>query len=351
MIRELSIKPVTDPVYINSTWISIKDNLDLEVERIIQYYRVANGYVNNNTFLSRLINTVDVKPDTNDTNADIYKILTFKVRGLESVFGITGRYGYGTVSNDGMNKNLNIYTSKQVDYTITDDITLLDIPALGVLDHDNTDVSMIHPMKYTGKPTVVIYYIDVVLLLLQYRTWLKTRTYGESTNTEHFIYNIVLPNTIRSYCNISIRNMCATGASITKGSKDSSISLSDYDDRLDKITTQIYTYFTKRRLSIYSMLDMIPCIGTDRTYLRYIQSYYTGVYNGYNKGVEYYFDIHILTLMLSNSTPKNINFNKTILRRYERLVKRLIGSGSYTNMIGTVKGKLELDNLFILEGL
>lgn len=117
---------------------------------------------------------------------------------------------------------------------------------------------------------LIIYYLDLVLLLMSYKKWIEARNiYGRSTKPHIFISQIVLPNSLKIDINYVVFNRLKN---ITNGDRNTISILKNYPIYLrnlelliDKLLNKVSTESLNRTLQYERLLKTIPCVN----YLKY----------------------------------------------------------------------------------
>ena len=194
-----------------------------DIARIKTYYAKSNIQVNNEHVLCKLIQSITVSRGKEpqvyvDHVSDVADRVTGSLRFTNSV-------SFGNILDNGYFYNRNVLEvlitgSDYVDITqLSTDWTTWE--PVRVLSHPFSDLSMALPTgRYVGKARGMAYiYVDVPLLMLMHRQWLKSLDAESKVVDGTFVHNYVLPGMVKSHVNCAFVNrfLCEFTGTPTEG--------------------------------------------------------------------------------------------------------------------------------------
>jgi hypothetical protein len=319
------------------------------------YYYNRDIYLENNNLLFLMIkNMYEDIPSV----YDFVSIMEAKIERIVRTYGIVTNYNNGKANENILLPKGNNELLLLVNGDINFDISLTnfrDYSYLEVVYQDSDDISVI-PIGESGYEvgdSLIVYEIDLINLLLQYRTWANIRVNNEmSTDIGFFINSIVRPNTLASFIDHAVLNRFFTIMTGGKGSKATPNIVSpatNINSKLDRALKYSIKSLKDSRKPIDQIIDNIPTLFSDSMSdrLKLTQTYYNrqSEWGLYTARLIY---INSLLLLMGE---KGIMFNKAYinelrirLEESNNLLDRFESLGDYYSMYM----KHIIESIFIL---
>ena len=196
-----NIPPNTNNVY---------TRLKLYMDNVISYFHSSNINASNSSLLVKLINTIGI-----DYNWNIYTIKTYvenSISSIHSTLKLSDEYNiYGINSGIILNANEIVYINNRTNITNMRNINSSnwrEYSPVRVKNHDFTDLYLNHPLLIDARDTTVIYDIDILGLILQYKYYcMEQSSLNQYINLHQFVGRYVLTNMIPTMCDIALLNI------------------------------------------------------------------------------------------------------------------------------------------------
>lgn len=254
-------------------WTIVKDNLLLNLNKTIQFYRSNPMAVPSEHLLVQMIQNVGV-PKSLETNR-YYEAVSDMAGNLSMAMGLTsaiykGKLFKGVFYSGNNIEEILIHNNEPIypEEVVQD---WMNIRAVEVLYHSVTDLSLLLPdgKQNTTDAGFSVVSINIALLLLQYRAFRiaesKVRTPSENPySIMQFVHMYVIPNMLHSHIDQVLFNRIATlgGVIPTNGValKRHSFSLIDLTLKLDNVQKVILDNLSHSTRNMHGILKSIPAI-------------------------------------------------------------------------------------------
>ena len=269
MIVDLFLKPPVIQVGTSAdpTFIYVKRNYREEIEKIIEYYKSSTYYVRNEHLLCRIL-TTGLPPIDYDDYRYLDAVQT-RAPFIANHFKLTSEINYGDFKqnvffSDGVREVI-IHAAN--DYFIEDvQSKWQDISAVKILLHPSSDfcTALLDGSNTSTADGIAVVQIDIALLLIQYRCFLKNQYIDQNTQERlgagHFIARYVLPAMLRSHSEWVLQNRMMNlfyNAPMSQAIKAAPIVFSKYEDKLDKTLRFTIRALKNKNIQYESMLYYI----------------------------------------------------------------------------------------------
>ena len=310
--------------------------IDVELDRLVNYYRNRERAVNNAHFLTRIVK--QLTGSTTIPVLDYYRQVDTNARYISRMFDIVSNIHSGKILRNMLRRDnspeLFIYKNSEYDVFSYED-NWRDIESVKIIHNTNTDLDyelLYNTRKDTGEDSLTVYEIDLVSMCMQYYYWCKERrSLSSSTDANVFIATIVIPNILYSYTNVAIYNRFMT---IARGHDNIDfelnhpIQVTDHSDNLDKYLAKSFDYLSNRTISVEQILYSI-LVGYDRTamdVLKYSNKYpnLQSIWGLYVSRIT-----HVADIVQYILGPKGIRYNKHILQDLPVILKDIERTRGY----------------------
>ena len=231
------------------------------------YYRNKERAIENTNMISRLINSL--VPSVDLPILEYLKIVETNGKFLARQFGITSNIGRGKVFNSifyGENSTeLFLYTENDFDiFSLKNKWE--ELTPIKVIHTNNVDLDFYVPFndRININELLVVMEIDITILLLQYRYWVKDRVNkGMSTNVNVFLARVVTPNMLDNMLDLTIYNRFVRANDNTlfdTSFLDHPFDVTDYTHRLDKVLVNVYKDMVDSPLHFIQAYKTIPTV-------------------------------------------------------------------------------------------
>ena len=260
---------------------SIKQEFKKSINKVFNYFRDGDFFVNNDHLLVRLLKTIP-QPLGDDVRAWYYQAQDLS-ENLAGIFDITNfRNAKAKVQT-----NLFLGGVGEILVEISRPITMnlrtedwLNTDAIQILYHPYTDMR-VRPLdgKEFQRPIMGDYAvigIDVALLYVQYHIWKRKKApelykVGKEPSIHKWVYQYPLVNACRSYLDMSMLNrfMCFyTGIEPTKHNERARIPTPfvDYTERVDECLKIQIGLLKAKKLTYPQILTNIPLLIQDNAF-------------------------------------------------------------------------------------
>ncbi len=260
---------------------SIKQEFKKSINRVMNYFRDGDFFVNNDHLLVRLLKTLP-EPMGDDVRAWYYQAQDLS-ESLAGIFDITNLQN----SRAKVHTNLFLGGVGEILVEISRPITMnlrvedwLDTDAVTVLYHPYTDMR-VRPLdgkefQRTIMGDYAVIGIDVALLYVQYHLWKRKRApelykAGKEPSIHKWVYQYPLVNALRSYLDMSMLNrfMCFyKGIEPTKVTERAKIPTSfvDYTEKVDECLKIQIGLLKAKKLTYPQILSNIPLLIKDNAF-------------------------------------------------------------------------------------
>lgn len=241
-----------------------------ELSKIKDYYRNRDRAVNNRHILARLVNTLAPSIDLDDV--EYFKNVSINAPYIAKQFNIVSNIHNGTILESTFyannSKELFLYVNN-----IRDPFSFknnwLDAESVRIIYTENTDLDFHIPFgnKDFREPTLTVFEIDIVAMLMQYKYWCISRLKnGMSTNPNVFVATIVIPNTLNNMLDLTIFNRYLTlykyGVCKAFAIKHP-FNVLDFSSNVDRILLDIIKHTSDKSMPVEQILNIIPTIVND----------------------------------------------------------------------------------------
>lgn len=255
----------TFPMWNSNICPYIKQN----ISNICNYLRSTEEQVKNTNVLVTLLNIATPLISMEDTRYLNTVLNTVKYKA--NYLGIGIGNNKPTIMKDVFNKNsyeIIIADDSTEDYflNLKNKIDWKDFISLKPIYHNYSTFDYeIRECKRDLDGGLIIYYLDIVLLLMSYKRWIENRMkYGRSTKPHIFISQIVLPNSLKIDINYVIFNRLKK---INNGEKTIYSTLKNYpiylrslDLLIDKLLDKVSSESLNRTLQYERLIKTIPSV-------------------------------------------------------------------------------------------
>jgi len=328
-------------VTIDRNWDVLKTWYQLDMQRVLSYYRNKIAYVKNTNLFSRLIKNIDL-----DTSLDIFRYL----ERLESnykynskTFGVVSDVNHGEVLDDE-------YFGKVVLINVDSGVDLFslenswkDVVPIRVIRHDYFGLEMAHPQDLENEDMgLVVIELDIKLLLVQYYHWANNRySNEESIDSNIFVFQYPLTNSIPSILDLSILNRFYNLDIVEDNyTRKHPFYTRNLFYKTDKLLGKLYGRLKDTRMYYEEYLASIPLITSKNVYE--CLKLHTGRINANNTWV-WYMARSLYTLeMIRTLGDKGIRLNKGIITEIRILYYKL-NSQRLVSIFSNNKMDLEKD--------
>lgn len=236
-----------------------------ELDRVVSYYKLRERAVNNRHILSRLVNMI--APNINLDDVTYLKIVTATAKYVSKQFGITSTINYGVAHESifyGYNSTeLLIYKESSIDieYVSHNYDSVVSVKPIYLED---TDLDYYVPMgtKDLRKPSLAVFELDIVMMLMQYKYWALDRTYSDlGTNPNVFIATVVIPNMVYQTFDLALWNRFVAihrTERIPQFAIKHPFPLLNFDTKVDDIYRDIDKFVSDDIIPLGGLLDTIP---------------------------------------------------------------------------------------------
>lgn len=316
----------------------IKRRYNTELTKVKEYYREKERAVDNKHLISRLVNTL-----TPSLSLDIYdylKVIDTNARFLSKQFGIVSNINSGVVMDNlffGKNSNeILLYKEHPIDLDDFEGNWKEYVP-IKVIYTDSTDLDMSIPFndKQYFIPVLNVMSIDVVVLMLQYYKWANHRMLtAQTTNTNVFVSQVVLPNMLDNILDLAIYNRfmyIVDEREIPEFTFNHPFHVLDLSPGVDKILTDVVKDLEDTSIPVMQILQTIPSIVNENMYdaLFIDHKYYTKQ----SEWVLLLSRIYTINDMVRLLGKKGISRNKDLLSKLPVYIKELSNSRTIDNKL------------------
>lgn len=299
-----------------------------ELTKIILYYRNRTGAVDNTNIFSRIITLAS--PDIDLNIGDYFKYTDANVDYITRQFKLTSNISMGIVHNNIFYKD-NEYT---IIRHINTDINIsklkdnwINRSPIRVIYTTETDIDfyILDKHKIPNDTTITIVEIDTTLMLLMYRYWTKERLKEDrSINPNYFVYNIVLPNTIKTMLDIVLFNRLRK-LYYKESMKDFRIhhpfNVLDYSSNIDRMYRLVLDNIVNTPAPLEQILYTIPTM----VYPTMLNALYINspIYNKNSEWVIWIARLEYIVFLLDLLGERGISRNREYVYRLPVMIKTL----------------------------
>jgi hypothetical protein len=208
-----------------------------------------------------------ISPNINLDDVTYLKIVTATAKYVSKQFGITSTINYGIAHESifyGQNSTeLLIYTETSIDLAYVAK-NYDAIASVKPIYHEDTDLDYYVPMgtKDLRKPSLSVFEIDIVMMLMQYKYWALDRIYSDlGTNPNVFVATVVIPNMVYQTFDLALWNRFVAihrTDYIPKFVIKHPFPLINFDDKADNIYRDILKYVSNNIIPLRGLLETIP---------------------------------------------------------------------------------------------
>ena len=253
-----------------SNWESIKTGLQINIEKIQNYYRTFPVPVTSNHFLVQLLLSLDIDAETSIRNC--FNIVDSRSMNLSMTLEMTSpRYKGKLFSNVFYGEKSNECLIALDDWF---DLELVskdwkNISAVKPIIHNCRDRQITIPgSKYCNDSEFTVTGINISLLAIQYRMFMVEEEKDSNIHAATwFIGKYVLPNTLKEYMDIALFNMLEACYRHGKNSVLNTIrtqvhpfSLPDYTQYLPNALEKVIENLSLTDKSFEAILENIPSV-------------------------------------------------------------------------------------------
>ena len=263
-------------------------NMKIYQDKIMNYYNNQRvRAVENSNMLARLIEIA-----VPDYHMDIVKYFSYARAGAihySKRFGIVSNVNRGyfnyNVLQDGASE-LYIYTENEIDI-VNFDKHYIDYRPIRKI-YDPKHISLTYDLEHfqvenRTKDDLVVYEIDVVMMLMMYRSWaLYREVVGGSTDIRQFVAMVVIPNIIYSSFDLAFWNRFKLiDRNITDDlnivDNKHPVMIGEYSRYSDRVAKQIIDTYKKAAHPVEKIINTIPVLNHEDMLdvLRLRNRYYT----------------------------------------------------------------------------
>lgn len=264
----------------------VKKMMMSELKRVKNYYRIRERGVANDHLLSRLITMCSLNITLSDMGYRglIKSDYMFKARQLNIVSDISvGDYHSNLFYANNATDILYIVENEYDWFTLKDNWK--DCNPIRCVYHTLTDMDMysMYGDKQLEEPSLFVYEIDIVLLMMMYKYWSEERlTISDtmSVNPTRFLAMYVFPNIVGSVLDLSIINRLfaySENSDVKSFVNSHPFHVMDYSKDIDRILNNI-VYLTKgEEIYLEQLFLTVPVIENDTMYdvMMLHKNYYT----------------------------------------------------------------------------
>ena len=236
-------------------WSNIERQIDIQMKSYYKFHRSSDATLNSSNLLVRLI-----QQNTSFINEDLFTFInevSKNVNKMNSLHGLTSFNHIGEIKdNVFMDTEASVVS---VTGPIPDVSNWQEISPIRIVEHVESEIGLIDLNNQKLSDGVVYLELNIVDLLVMYRSWAFHRLQNNQDKSPHnFVARYVIPNAMRSYLNISLIN------SFFKVESDSDLDMSDLDlsSELKRTITKEYRQhfdlITKMREPLPFYLKSIP---------------------------------------------------------------------------------------------
>jgi len=339
-----------------SKWDFIKRRYLSEQFRIKEYYRNKNRAVDNRNMISRLVDTL--KGSIGSDVVTYLKDVGMSARYMSKQFGIVSNINNGVVFKSviyGANSyEVFLYTENEIDLDKIE-LNWKDIESIRAIKTGDTDLDFYVPFnegKDFSEPTVNVFEIDIVHMMLQYYYWARERSLSsDSTNTNVFIATIVYPNITDSIMDLAIFNRYLAinnDTSIRNFRIKHPFNVLNYSDAIDHILYTIKKDSKNESMALTQLLKSIPAI--DQKDMSYVLNIHHKYYTMQSIWVLHLGRIEYINGLLDILSTKGKRRNRDILYTIPYTLKNIERRmSSIMNILPTVIGDKFLANIELLK--
>lgn len=194
---------------ISPEFIQARSKYQDTLEKAVRYYSTNNVWINNDHPLVRMVNGFDI--DTKQSDGAVYRRYTSRADEISAGLGITTYRNIGEMVDDVFyGNNCILIATEFEDFSALDNDWTRWAP-VRPLTFQFTSLKPVLPnlIKDTGKTDYSVVGIDIALLAVQYKNWLKEeqrKPEAERYGTTVFISQFVLPQMLPYQADIVMRN-------------------------------------------------------------------------------------------------------------------------------------------------
>ena len=236
-------------------------------EEVRQYYRVNPKRVGADNFLGKLLKMLPLRWDLNDE--DYFHYIDDYSAGVTRAFGIVSPVHSGRVHEKGVTLG-----DKSNEIVVLNNGTYqselmgsqwVKLPTYEYLYHTRTDIRAPIMNNTTPGPGYGVGALNLPLMALQYRKWLKLRGEGEGQTESvfRFVGGVVLPNAVESFFDIAVFNHLNRkymGSGIPKLVSPHPFYVVDVERRVDQLCDNIIKDLPRRNDDIERLMWSIPMV-------------------------------------------------------------------------------------------
>ena len=321
-------------------WDWIRRNYKDSIDNLINWYNLKSGRINNKHILSNII--ARACPGYTMELIPYFKHVATNAKYIASTFKLVNNRSAGAVYSNIFYKenSYEIICEVEQEYDILKvEENYLSYTPLRVIYTEETDLDfhLVNGTKSKPRPQLTVFELDITLMLLMYRAWARRRAkFNLGIDANSFIYNIIIPNTIRSMVDLIIFNRfihIAKGIHIPMFKLKHKIYVLDYSRGVNDTLVRVAKDMLNTRSPLLQFINTIPTIYYKDMFstLRLGRSVYThqSLWSAWISRVKY-IDA-ILDIIGPNGCERNRDL--TTLTHYD--IKEL-KNGS-TNYFGVVK--------------
>ena len=253
---------------ISPRFMQARNKYILSYNKVSDHYRTYNTYLNNKHILVRLLIGLDIDPETSDQ--DLYRRTEHTVDRTAAGLGITTDLNNGELHEEAF--YVDECAIVAVEFGEFYDIpSWTEIRAVRPLTHPHTTLKFVLPHLMTSMDDgdYAVVGIDIPMLAIQYRHWLKQnilKPAGEQENVTQFITRYVLPGMLPEQADIALRNRMLHAANMsyrTDDRLDTPIFVNTFDKEFDEAIEDLTIEMMGGSKAFSEVMENIPMIFHD----------------------------------------------------------------------------------------
>ena len=230
-------------------WYNLVGQINLAKRRYDKFLGNSFGFVVSSNILVRIIQNLSI-PLSMPKSLYLNNV-THKLEEANNYFGLNSSHNIGKTTTNLFYGNV-----------LLNSVATKDGPILKFVKHNIKTIDLVNLGNFDFDDEVMYCNLDVVKLLMTYRTWaIKNGKLGKSTTPNNFVFSKVFPDAMESFLNVTIlNNFLDIGQEIEEDRTFINIP-KELSVRIEKYLTEYKKRFYLEPLSISEYLASIPMYG------------------------------------------------------------------------------------------